>query len=108
MTRTEGTDACRIEQTWYAGDVHYYEQIELRADSSGTWISSGAASDARRDRKQFTWERTATTFVVAYGIGEKRTVDYRLERRRDACYLTFRSHPFLDDDSGFHHFADYP
>lgn len=108
MSRTDDADPCRIEQTWYAGDVHYYEQIDLRADATGTWISSGAASDARRERKEFTWKRSSTTLSVAYDRDKKRTVDYRLERRRDACYLTFKSHPFLDDDSGFHHFADYP
>lgn len=108
MSGPETTDACRFEQTWYAGDVHYSERIELRPDSTGTWIETGSASDARRDRKEFTWKRTATTFATDYDQDKERTVDYRIERRRNACYLTFRSHPFLDDDSGFHHFADYP
>lgn len=107
-SRAERTDECRFEQTWYAGDVHFNEQIELRADSTGTWIENGAANDARRDRKDFTWVRTATTLAVTYDRDRSRTVDYRIERRRNACYLSFRVHPFLDDDSGFHQFADYP
>ena len=104
----ERTNACRFDQTWYAGDVHYSERIEVRSDSAGVWIETGAASDARRTRKEFTWERTDTTLAVVYDGDKKRTVDYRLERRRDACYLTFSVHPFLADDSGFHQFADYP
>lgn len=108
MGGREAADVCRFEQTWYAGDVHYHERIELRADSTGTWIETGAASDARRDRKEFTWERTAITLEVTYDRGKKRSVEYQIERSRNACYLTFRLHPFLDDDSGFHQFADYP
>ena len=107
MSGTETTDACRFEQTWYAGDVHYQERIEVRADATGTWVETGAASDARRDRKEFTWERTAAKLVVTYDRGKKRSVEYQIKRRREACYLTFKPHPFLDDDSGFHEFANH-
>lgn len=108
MSRTERDDGCRFEQTWYAGDVHFNEQIEFRADSTGTWIQGGMASDAPHDRKEFTWERTASTLTVAYDRDQRRSVDYRIERRRNACYLTFTVHPFVGDGSGFRHFADYP
>lgn len=108
MSGTEAADACRFEQTWCAGDVHYQERIEVRADATGTSVETGAASDARRDRKEFTWERTPAKLVVTYDRGKKRNVEYRIERRGEACYLTLKLHPFLDDDSGFYQFADYP
>ena len=105
MSRTERADECRFEQTWYAGDVHFNEQIEFRGDSMGTWIQDGMASDAPRARKEFKWERTASTLTVSYDERTQRTVNYRVHGR-SACYLTFEDHPFVTDGSGFRHFSD--
>jgi hypothetical protein len=108
VSRTEPADECRFERTWYAGDVHFNEQIEFRPDSTGTWIEDGMDSDAPHDRKDFSWQRTASTLTVAYDRDERRTVDYRLERRGNHCYLTFTVHPFLGEGSGFRIFGEYP
>lgn len=106
MSRTEpDDDACRFEQTWYAGDVHFNEQIEFRGDATGTWMQDGMAGDAPHVRKEFRWERTASTLTVSYDDRAPRTVSYRVHRER-ACYLTFQDHPFVTDGSGFRHFSD--
>lgn len=106
MSGTEGTDACRFEQTWYAGDVHYNERIELRVDSTGTWLQNGMASEKPPVRKEFTWERTASTLTVSYDH-KRRTVEYRIEPRPASCWLKFTAHPFGDND-GYTHFSTVP
>jgi hypothetical protein len=106
MSGPETTDACRFEQTWYAGDVHYNERIELRVDSTGTWLQNGMASEKPPVRKEFTWARTASTFSVVYD-DQERTVEYRIEPRRTSCWLKFKAHPFGDRD-GFTHFSNTP
>lgn len=107
MGHTERRDDCRFEQTWYAGDVHFNERIELRADWTGTWIQGGMASDAPHDQKEFTWSRTASTLTVSYG-DQQRTIEYRIERPRSTCYLKFGAHPFLSDDPGYLTFSNRP
>lgn len=53
MSRTPAADECHFEQTWYAGDVHFNEQIEFRADSTGIWQQDGMSGDAPHDKKEF-------------------------------------------------------
>ena len=102
--------ACRFEQTWYAGDVHYNERIELRADATGTWLQNGMASEKPPVRKEFTWQRTASTLTVHeddHEDDQRRTVEYRIEPRPASCWLRFTAHPFGDSD-GFTHFSNLP
>ena len=107
MSRTPApaADDCRFEQTWYAGDVHFNEQIEFRPDSTGIWMQDGMAGDAPHHKKEFTWQRTASRLTVSHDDGQ-RSVTYRLQRTGNACYLTFEDHPFAADGSGFRHFSD--
>lgn len=105
-SRTHHVDECRFEQKWYAGDVHLNELLEFRVDSTGTWTEGGMAGDARHDQKEFQWSRAASTLTVIYDRDQRRTVEYRVERRGNHCYLTFNAHPFLADGSGFRHFSD--
>jgi len=105
--RTEQADECRFEQTWYAGDVHFNEQIEFRGDATGTWKQDGMASDAPHIRKEFRWERTSSTLTASYDDRAPRSVSYTVHRQAGACWLTFKDHPFVTDGSGFRHFADF-
>lgn len=105
MCRPPAADECQFEQTWYAGDVHFNELIEFRADSTGTWVQDGMAGDAPHDKKEFTWQRTASRLTVSHD-DRQRSVTYRIQRRGNTCYLTFQDHPFVADGSGFRHFSD--
>src|SRR5688572_2789973 len=97
--------ACPFEQTWYAGDVHFNERIEFRADASGTWISSGMADEARQERRTFRWSRTSSRLSVMAG-DVRRDIGYSVRPYRQSCFLTFEDHPLLGDRSGFTHFSN--
>jgi hypothetical protein len=98
------TNDCALEQTWYAGDVHFNERIELRADTSGTWQASGMDSDAPQRQKEFRWQRASETLI----IDNARRTSFSLRRRGNHCYLTLDENPFFYDEGGFRHFSDMP
>ena len=105
-SREPAKSACPFEQTWYAGDVHFNERIEFRADATGTWISSGMADEARRERRDFQWSRTESALTVTHD-DQVGVVRYKVELYKSRhCFLTFANHPLLADESGFHHFSD--
>ncbi|MEO6773093.1 MAG: hypothetical protein ABI467_08720 [Kofleriaceae bacterium] len=92
-------EACTFEQTWYKGDQHYWETLELRRDMTGRWTEGGMGGDAPIGHIDFQWRRTDHTFTAVFGSAEH-TVDYQLERRgENTCRLTLRVHPF-DADRG--------
>ena len=106
--RASDDEACRLEQAWEAGDLHFNETIDFRADASGTWTQGGLDGDAGHDRKQFRWARTDSVLTVTYDRDRRSDVRYDLARRAGRCYLTFHDHPFLTDGSGFTHFSAAP
>lgn len=97
---TRGAD-CRLAQTWYAGDVHFNERIELRDDATGRWVSSGMDGDARHATLHFTWTTEGDELVVRSSGATTKRVQYACRPYRDWCYLTFDDSPFVDDHSGF-------
>lgn len=105
-SRCSHVSQCRFEQPWFAGDVHFNERLDFREDATGTWIQGGFDRDAGRQHKDFRWTRTGSTLTVVYDSNRRNRVGYRLNQRRDTCYLTFETHPFLSDRSGFLHFSN--
>src|SRR5262249_50541834 len=96
-------DDCRFERTWYAGDIHFNEELTFFENGQGLWVSGGFAEEARHERRRFTWTRDASQVTVEAMKGGTRTVRYTIHR--DHCMLVFEEHPLLDDNSGFRHFT---
>lgn len=105
---TRRDDDCDLERTWYAGDVHFNEQLEFHYGGTGLWIASGFAGDATHARIAFRWEVDASQLLVTYDAGRRWSrVPFTIARRNNYCSLKFDAHPFLVD-GGFTYFADFP
>src|ERR1700761_6161221 len=81
MTR----ESCRFEKTWYTGDQHYNEILELRGDMTGRW-SEGGMGGGPISHIDFRWSRTDSTFTATFDSAEH-TVRYKLEQREIYCRL---------------------
>lgn len=89
-------DSCLFEQTWYSGDQHYWDIVELRPDQTGRWTEGGMGGDGPYERVDFRWRRTDTTFTAIYGSADHATA-YKLEPRDERCRLSLAVHPFRPD-----------
>ena len=101
---------CDLPRKWYAGDIHFNEQLEFRPDGTGEWISSGFDSDARHAHIYFGWEIDSSWLIVSYDKNLRRSrVPFEIGGRGDYCTLTFKydAHPFVLE-GGFTHFSNVP
>lgn len=96
---------CPFEQTWYAGDVHFWETLEVGGDATGIWTQGGMDGDAGHDRRAFRWARSGSTLTVRDDRGREATVGYQLDRDRTSCILRLDVNPF-DREGGFTVFSD--
>jgi hypothetical protein len=71
-------ERCPLEQTWFQGDVHFSQQLELGHDGRGVWWTGGMDHDAPRLRAEFRWQSDGSTLTVVVGPA-RRTVGYRIE-----------------------------
>lgn len=90
-------ERCRLAQTWYDGDVHFSQELELDAEGRGVWTTGGMDTDAPHQRTWFTWTRTGATFRAKFGP-TTRTVGVHVSEHDGDCTLQF-SGGFLGDDA---------
>jgi hypothetical protein len=106
QTELADVAGCPFEQTWFTGDLHFWQELVFDRDGTGVWESGGMDSDASHDRVSFGWTRDRST-LTAVTDGERRTVGYEIRRYEDSdlCFLQLDGR-FLPHEHQSTHWSD--
>jgi hypothetical protein len=97
---------CPFEQTWFTGDLHFWQELTFDRDGTGVWEAGGMDSDASHDLVSFAWTRDRSS-LTAVVDGERRTVEYEIRRSEgsDLCFLSLDGR-FVPQEHQSTHWSD--
>jgi hypothetical protein len=105
-TSQQAMDRCPLEQAWFDGDQHFWQELQFGHDGNGTWTTGGMASDAPQKRLEFRWQADGSRLTAETG-GELRTVRYEIKPLdEDGCWIRFED-VFLPDEGQSRHYSNH-